>query len=244
MTQAGDNAATTADAFIALLKRRKILWELHLGTVGPSVSGDPTLIINSTQTQVTLDGDTGIITARSLVDTLLTGARVAVIFVPPAGYYIIGVLGAPMTVGTTVYFENLNTTFTTSASSVEQVVYTTLGSVTFETGNAYFIEVWAQIHSVTTASNPSANVREGSLTGTILAAGPRIALAAANLDDRFDRHGYVVNTTGQEIIQPLVVTVTPNGVACVWAGIVTSNMYIRVAYVGPSSAFPGAIALT
>jgi len=78
-----DPYASTVDQLLALLKRRKILWEFHLGTI---------LQVNGPALQVLLDGDDTPISARCFTG-FLASQRVALIFVPPSGYYVVGLIG-------------------------------------------------------------------------------------------------------------------------------------------------------
>jgi hypothetical protein len=80
-----DAANTTIDALLTYLKRRRMLWELHLATATTTPNGQ--------SMGVTLDGDTGVTTAQSIIGPVAVGARVVVVYVPPAGYYIAGYVG-------------------------------------------------------------------------------------------------------------------------------------------------------
>jgi len=74
--------------FLQLLQRRKVLWEFKLGVCMSQV---PTA--GMTDIVVLLDGDDNPITCRTLIGPPPAGSKVAVIFVPPTGYYIIGLVG-------------------------------------------------------------------------------------------------------------------------------------------------------
>lgn len=95
-------AVPTLDQFLDTLKRRKVLWEFHLGTVGAALLQGSNAIApagagSTVDFPITLDGDGENITAQSLVGNLLVGQRVAVMFVPPTSYNVIGVLGGAQT---------------------------------------------------------------------------------------------------------------------------------------------------
>jgi hypothetical protein len=83
-------AVPSLDQFLDTLKRRKILWELHLGTVTPAVSVDISNIVPVANVPVLLDGDDTPIAAQGIVGPVFAGSRVVVVFVPPSGYYIMG----------------------------------------------------------------------------------------------------------------------------------------------------------
>lgn len=74
--------------FTQYLQRRKILWELKLGVC---MSQGPTA--GTTDISVIFDGDDNAITCRTLIGPPPVGSKVAVIFVPPTGHYIIGIVG-------------------------------------------------------------------------------------------------------------------------------------------------------
>jgi len=81
-----DPLTGSLDAFLTLLRRRKILWEFHTATV-------LTNSIGTAAVSLLLDGDSNPITGKTICGPLATQQRVGVIFVPPAGYYVVGILG-------------------------------------------------------------------------------------------------------------------------------------------------------
>lgn len=76
------------DQFVAMLQRRGLLWDFVLGTVQQQVS---TLGVSGVG--VLLDGDTNAQLCRTLIGPIPVSTRVAIIRVPPAGYYIVGTVG-------------------------------------------------------------------------------------------------------------------------------------------------------
>lgn len=243
-----DMAATTVEALIALLKRRRMLFELLTGVVAPTDAsnqlGTSLVISNPAHITVILDGDTNSINAQSLVGTVVIGSCVPVLYVPPTGYYIIGYLDVPP--NTPVYYEQIITSGSTTTSLTEQVVYTTTGGpsgngkVLFKDGHAYYIDVFSQVHTPI-AQNPTSLIRLGSLTGTSLLGGPRLQLPATNQDVDYVRRGYVINNTGADINDVLVVTITPQSAnAVTFNSGVTAGRYIEVTDKGAISQYPGA----
>lgn len=81
-----ENISTALSEFMAQAQRLGIVWSLRLATV----TGNADVIQNTSATRVVLDGDTERITANSLIGRLAGTTRVFVLFVPPAGSYIIG----------------------------------------------------------------------------------------------------------------------------------------------------------
>lgn len=88
-----DPAVVTADQFLQLLKKRNILWKLQLGT-SLNLS-----LTSGSDIRVQLDGDSDPIVARTLIGPILASERVSIVFVPPAGYYIIGTIGGKQRFG-------------------------------------------------------------------------------------------------------------------------------------------------
>lgn len=67
-------------------KRRKVFWELMIGTILTNLSDDATMVVS-----VLLDGDTQPINAQVInLSAWTADARVFIAFVPPTGYYVIG----------------------------------------------------------------------------------------------------------------------------------------------------------
>lgn len=87
--------------------RLGLQWRLRPGTVG----GGP--LAQADSTPVTLDGDNAQVQARSMVGALGRGQRVWCVQIPPAGIYVIGVLGDVPALQR-VYFTS-NGTFITAA---------------------------------------------------------------------------------------------------------------------------------
>jgi len=84
-----NTAQTTVEELVAYLKRRKILWELHL-----CLSASNDIQETGNHVSVVLDGDTAdtVIRVMTLVGPIYPNVHYVVIFVPPVGYYIIGAL--------------------------------------------------------------------------------------------------------------------------------------------------------
>lgn len=100
--------------FLQLLQRRKVLWEFKLGVAQGSTVGN-------TDVNVLLDGDDNPIVCRTLIGPSLAGLKVAVIFVPPTGYYIVGTVGAnpPGPLGVVAAVQVVTTGGLTTTSAAE-----------------------------------------------------------------------------------------------------------------------------
>lgn len=83
--------------------RLGLTWRLRPGTVGGSGVAAPESV------PVRVDGDTATIRVRSMVGAVVAGQRVWCIQVPPAGVYILGVIGARRTAPAQTIFTSSGT---------------------------------------------------------------------------------------------------------------------------------------
>jgi hypothetical protein len=75
--------------------RLGILWRLRPGTVGGSLPAQPESV------PVRLDGDSSTIYARSMVGSVMPSQRVWCVQIPPAGVYVLGIIGVSRSAATT-----------------------------------------------------------------------------------------------------------------------------------------------
>lgn len=113
MTSPANTFITGADQLITRARRLGLTWGLRPATVAAPLATDPTMVT------VTLDGDTTQVVVYSLVGLPAVGARVMVMFVPPAGSYIIGYAGQQPA--------------TSPVSNVETLRFPPSGTITFST---------------------------------------------------------------------------------------------------------------
>lgn len=90
---APDTFSAGADQILDMLDRKGILWKFVLATVSDSPPNG--VFYDGLTVPVTIDSDTTTTSARSLIGPVTASARVAVIKVPPTGYYIVGYVGNP-----------------------------------------------------------------------------------------------------------------------------------------------------
>lgn len=113
---APDVFSAGADQIIDLFKRKGLFWKFMLATVSSTaVNG---VFYDVLTVPATLDGDETIVSARSLIGPVNQAARVAIIYVPPTGYYIVG------------YVNNPGHGFALSEISFNSVSFTSLSSTT------------------------------------------------------------------------------------------------------------------
>lgn len=120
-----DPTNATLDQFLQMLQRRKILWELKLG-----VTQTQPYLVGISGVGVLLDGDTNPLVCRTLIGPIPAGMKVAVIFVPPAGYYIIGTVGG-IPVGPLGLLEGVNVANTTGALNTAGSAETDIPQLSF-----------------------------------------------------------------------------------------------------------------
>lgn len=90
---APDVFSAGADQIIDLFKRKGLFWKFMLATVSSTAANG--VFYDVLTVPATLDGDETIVSARSLIGPVTQAARVAIMYVPPTGYYIIGYVHNP-----------------------------------------------------------------------------------------------------------------------------------------------------
>jgi hypothetical protein len=143
------------------------------------------------------------------------------------------------------HYEQITTSFTSTAvAGSEQVAYTT-ANVTFTNGRAYRVTVKFGLQSAV-LQQPLVSVRETNLAGTLLCNGPRVPLPVAAISTLVDRQFLIKNTTGADVVTPLAITVTPQIATAVTqnGGAVPLLAYVEVVDVGASGDYAAAISVT
>lgn len=169
LTVASDPTNATINQLIQVLQRRKLLWEFKTGIVVPGGSAAGQVIIT-----VQLDGDDNPLPCKTLIGPVLTGTRVAVIFVPPTGYYVIGIVGG-QSLGPLGIVGGVNVTTLgglTVASAAETDITQLQFSATVNTARLY--EYRTQVFFVATVATDVVEIkmrRDTALTGTQLGDG-------------------------------------------------------------------------
>ena len=163
-----DPTNSVLDQFIQLLNRRKILWEFKLG-----LTQSQGMTVGATSVGVLLDGDTNPLNCRTLVGPIPALTKVAVIFVPPAGYYIVGIVGGNplwplgLVAGVTV----LTTGGLNTASAAETDVPNLSFSATWSPLRAYEFRMQLPMNSTVGTDLVSILLRrDTALTGTQIGA--------------------------------------------------------------------------
>jgi hypothetical protein len=126
-----------------MFNRKGLLWKFILGTVSTSAANG--VFYDVLTVPMTLDGDTTTVSARSLIGPVTEGARVAVIYVPPTGYYIVG------------YVNNPGAGYVRSQAGIKAFTFTTVSSasiaITFNNPFSTAPSVTATINSSSGTAN-------------------------------------------------------------------------------------------
>lgn len=204
-----DTTVAGLNQFLDVLKRRKILWEFHLGTANAAVTISSS---TSSSVSVTLDGDSNPITAQSIIGGFLSGTRVAVIFVPPSGYYIVGQMDIP--IGPLGVVDSVITTASSvSVGTTETVCFTTAGA-TYLPNRLYRASWQGVMQSTVAAARGQQRIRKGNTTG-----GTQLVLAgfteciAGSVNETASFSGYFVNNSGGSLTTAVSLTLIQAGAA-------------------------------
>jgi hypothetical protein len=152
-------------SLVANAVRLGISWRWRLATVTEVISGD--------QVTARYDGDTADISMVSTVGTLVTGARVYVIYVPPSGNFIVGRVSAWVSgqrIATSVR--------TTSSGTFTAETVTDTVTANLVAGLIYRVRMVFNTLSTVAGDIDLVRIREDSIAGTILQSA-RSAIPAA-----------------------------------------------------------------
>lgn len=222
----------SVDELIAQARRLGLTWGLRPGlVVDTTAAGGPY------NPRVQLDGDDESVTilAPSLVGGVAIGMRVMVMFVPPAGNYVVGIISSTSTqryeVGGTT---NHATTITTTETVLE-----TFSRFKLMSGAAYRVEIdgWLLAGA---GLFTFFRLRETNAAGQLLTASD--AIQGLGLIQAPLRHvGYFVNNTGVQTTD-LVLTGQTVSSTSTWGADAGRPRYVSIQYAGPAVEYPFAVA--
>lgn len=228
-------ALASVDELVTQAQRLGLIWTLRPGTVLDVLNGDAAY-----SPRVQLDGDdqNSRIMAASLVGGLAIGMRVMVMFVPPEGYYIIGVIN----VDTTKRYEiGARTSHGTTITTTETVMET-FTSFTALAGAAYRYEVDGAILAAT-STYTRFRLRKTNTAGQSLGMSdywPGIGLGNAP----FRHEGYFRNISNGAITTNIVLTANTSISTSNWVADAELPRYVSIQYAGPAVEYPSAVAIT
>lgn len=213
------------DQFLTLLKRRKILWEFHLGTVSSQIASGFTNI------PVVLDSDTVSINAQSIIGSVVPGARVCIIFVPPSGYFIIGGIGsaAAGSVLTDVNGKSMIYGTSNSGTVIAETTVLTSPVFTFPSGCVFSVKWGWGFQAIATTSRPNFSVHALTSNNLLVDDGEKVVGAAAR---NYSAHaeGIFCNNSGANITDSLILTLRDNSGA---SGALLAGSASRPSFFGP-----------
>lgn len=220
----------TVDELIAQANRLGLTWGLRPATVVDTFSsGGPY------NPRILMDGDTPDTTMLgvSLIGGLAVHMRVMVMFVPPMGYYIIGIIStddiARVEVGG---FANHATGITSTETVLETFI-----QFTALPGAAYRVDLGGWLLSLDTVFT-TFRFRKTSTAGQIIASTgsiPGVGLGTAPLYYA----GYFVNNSGVSITENIVLTAaTGGGGGSTWGADAGRPRYASIQYAGPAIEYP------
>lgn len=240
-------APDQATALLDMLRRRDILWQLMLGTVLEQAGGART--VDTVNAGVQLDGDaTGHVTAQNISGrSLVVGGKVAVVFVPPRGYYVVGpadgpdvnsahgfvdtghtASGAPLGIGTTAV----------------QIIQSD-NSRTYPSDRAFRVYWRATIAAVTAVSTPvQAMILQGT-NGTVLRPGTTVDTQTTTVIHQFSEEWIFVNRSGADKLNEFlsIQLKTTSGTLNTQTS-ATAPLFFNVDDIGPASFWPWANSMT
>lgn len=191
------------DQFLTLLKRRKILWEFHLGTVSSQIASGFSSI------PVVLDGDSVSINAQSIIGSVVPGARVCIIFVPPSGYFIVGGVGSitPGNILVDLTGRSMIYSMTNSATAIAKTTVLTSPVFTFESGVVFKVGWGWGVQGIAATSRPNFIINALTSGNQLYDDGERAVIAAAR---NYSAHGEATfcNNSGAPITDSLILTLT------------------------------------
>jgi hypothetical protein len=222
----------SVDELVTQARRLGLTWGLRPGlVVDTTAAGGPY------NPRVQLDGDdeSTTIIAASLAGGLAVGMRVMVMFVPPAGNYVVGIISS-----TSVQryeeggFTNHATTITTTETVLE-----TFSRFNLMSGAAYRVEIdgWLLAGA---GLFTFFRLRETNAAGQVLTASD--AFVGQGLVQASMRHvGYFINNTGTQVTD-LVLTGQTLSSTSTWGADTGRPRYVSIQYAGPAVEYPFAVA--
>lgn len=214
--------------------RLGLTWDLIAGTVVETSTA-----FTARVPRVQLDGDvdgTGI-TAVAFTQPVAVGMRVMIMFVPPLGYYIVGLINPD---DTQRYEIGALTNHGTGLSTTE-VILETFTQFKVLSGAAYRLEIDGWILAASTTFTYF-RLRKTNLAGLSLNASdvwPGIGFGQAP----FRHVGYFKNITGDTIVTDLVLTGLTTTSTSTWGADAERPRYVSIQYAGPAVEYPSAVAI-
>lgn len=222
-------ALASIDELIVQAKRLGLTWGMRPAGVTDISNG-----AGPYNPRVLMDGDStgATIQAVSLIGGLAVGMRVMVMYVPPVGYYIVGIISSSSIARVERGgFANHATSITTTETVME-----TFTQFTALPGAVYKVELGSWILAMTTVAT-TFKFRKTNTAGQVIASTSLVfgvGLAQAPLYYT----GYFVNNTGSPIISTIVLTAITASGTSTWGADTGRPRYASIQYAGPAIEYP------
>jgi hypothetical protein len=217
--------------------RLGLTWRLRPATVASSTA-------DAVTASVIYDGDTIPITVTNLLGhPLAVGQRVTCAFVPPAGNYVIGLIGVDLLLVAQErgLLDRVDSTSNSAGFTAEAVVLTG-NTVTWTDGRAYEV-ILGGWHLTNPSSHNLFRLRKTNLAGALIAElsqHPGVAGFAGETPSR----NVIVRTAGSDLTDNVVVTGFCQSAATgTWLASATKPRYVEIRDCGPASRYPNCPAI-
>ncbi len=223
-------ANATVDAVVENKEPLGLTWGLRPATI---TSTDPPEAI--------LDGDSVPIGVIPMIGPMAVGQRVYVMFVPPAGNYVSGLVNTPLP-GTLVGWTAAtgNGAFLSAETSILAT-----GTIVFQVGGAYEIDFEVDTEGSAAGNFANFQIRRTSVAGAVLRANSGHPMSSvAGFGSTCKGSAIVTNTTSADISDIAVLTLSsPLAGNVRVVGGANRLAFLRATYIGPAAKFSSATAL-
>lgn len=224
----------SVDELLAQARRLGLVWSLRPGTVTNITNG-----ASAYNPRVVMDGDdaNADIQVTSLVGGVAVDMRVMVMFVPPIGNYVIGIISTAHTQRYEIgALSGHGTTITTTETVME-----TFTNFNVLAGAAYRYEIDGTLIAGT-STGTQFQIRKTNTSGQSLGSSdiwPGIGLSFAP----FRHVGYFRNTGLSTITTTIVLTATTTTSTATWYADTELPRYVAIQYAGPAIEYPSAVVI-
>lgn len=228
-----------AQSIVDRAKELGLTWTIRPATISTTAQVQNTVNANET---IVYDGDSAPIAAMNITGQVVTvGQRVMAIAVPPAANYIIGFATVLDTTGRGL-IARISSFAQTGLISAETIVLS-ISSITFVRNRAYAIHFEGTAFGTVAAWSHFVRIRLTGTSGTLLAYRQE-QQTGIGAQESVVGTIYVVNTSGGDETNTLVLTSQASAGSLRWGTNLTTDVYyLEVTDVGAASQYAGAISV-
>lgn len=228
-----------AQSIVDRAKELGLTWTIRPATV--VTSEEPARPLNSAES-ILYDGDSESIDAFNLTGQVLNvRQRVMVIGVPPAANYIIGFLEVADTTGRGLV--KFLSSFAQTGLIAAETIVLSIPTITFVANRAYSIHFEGTSFGTVAAWSHFVRIRLSGTVGTLLGF-RQYQQTGIGAQETVVGTIYVVNTSGSDEVNTLVLTSQASAGSLRWGTNLSSDVYyLEVRDVGAASQYPGAISV-